>query len=194
MPYVLKKGNHYCFKDADNTINKVPNVKSATMFANEKHAQAMLLKCSKKLKGFEIVDLDTIDCDEKSNTVDKSKQIKEKRKSFNTKERIFIYNRNKGKCAICGEFVPFDEFTVDHIIPLSKGGTNKLNNLQCTCKTCNLVKQDILPKDLMDKLTQIVFYQMQINYKNSYWKEMKKIHKKYIRYRIRKATSIFNKR
>ena len=95
MPYVLKKGNHYCFKDADNTINKVPNVKSATMFANEKHAQSMLLKCSKKLKGFEIVDLDTIDCDEKSNTVDKSKQTKEKRKSFNTPLE-FLFSVGRG--------------------------------------------------------------------------------------------------
>ena len=189
MPYVLRKDNSYCYIDVKNTIHKVDDVKDATLFNTEKHARQILGKCTKKLKGFKVVDLN-----DDENTVEETKPVKEKRRRFTANKRVVIYNKNKGKCAICGDFVPFDEFTVDHIIPLAKGGTNKLNNLQCTCKTCNLIKQDILPKDLMDKLTQIVFYQMQINYKNSYWKEMKKIRKKYVRYRIRRVTNIFKKR
>ena len=45
------------------------------------------------------------------------------------------------------------------IISLAKGGTNEMSNLQCACKVCNTIKQDILPQDLMDKLTEIVLYQ-----------------------------------
>ena len=41
----------------------------------------------------------------------------------------------------CGEV---NNLTVDHILPLSKGGTDELNNLQFLCKTHNSAKGDRL--------------------------------------------------
>ena len=41
------------------------------------------------------------------------------------------------KCAICGEKKPL---TKDHIIPLSKGGTNSIDNIQPLCRNCNSKK------------------------------------------------------
>ena len=82
------------------------------------------------------------------------------RKSFTAQERAAVYNKTEGHCAICGEFVPYTDFTVDHIIPLAKGGNNDLSNLQCACSVCNRIKQDILPEDLMKKLTRIMVYQV----------------------------------
>jgi len=41
-------------------------------------------------------------------------------------------------CVVCGK--PSD--TVDHIVPLSKGGSNELNNLQPMCRSCNSKKSD----------------------------------------------------
>ena len=82
------------------------------------------------------------------------------RKCFTTQERAAVYNKTEGHCAICGEFVPYTDVTVDHIIPLAKGGSNDLSNLQCSCGVCNRIKQDILPEDLMKKLTGIMIYQV----------------------------------
>ena len=38
------------------------------------------------------------------------------------------------KCVSCGESKPL---TVDHIVPLSKGGTNDIENIQPLCLSCN---------------------------------------------------------
>lgn len=38
------------------------------------------------------------------------------------------------KCLACGEIKPL---TVDHIVPISKGGTNDIGNIQPLCMECN---------------------------------------------------------
>lgn len=45
-------------------------------------------------------------------------------------------------CGICGMPIEFSECTLDHKIPLSKGGTNKLSNLQLAHLLCNQYKAD----------------------------------------------------
>jgi len=43
------------------------------------------------------------------------------------------------KCVKCGQQVPL---TVDHVIPLSKGGRNSIDNIQPLCLPCNSGKKD----------------------------------------------------
>lgn len=52
--------------------------------------------------------------------------------------REFIFNRDK-KCLRCGSV---NKLTIDHIIPITKGGVNKLSNLQALCKSCNSIKSN----------------------------------------------------
>lgn len=158
MSYILQKGTYYCVIDNKNAIQKTQDINAATRFPSSAKAHDRLHKATKKLKGFQVVNVD--------------EPTKVKRKQFTTTERTIIYNKNKGRCAICGRFVPYDEFTVDHIIPLAKGGTNELHNLQCACKVCNLIKQDILPEDLMDKLSEIMLYQARKTNNYDLWKKM----------------------
>lgn len=169
MAYILKNGQNYCYVNSNNAVLKTQDVQLATRFKNAESAEEKLRKASRKLSGFKVINTD--------NGEEESVNSKVKRKNFTQSERVKVYNKNRGRCAICGKFVPYDEFTVDHIIPLAKGGTNKPENLQCTCKTCNLIKQDILPEDLMEKLIQIVLYQMKIHYDKSVWNRINRIRK-----------------
>lgn len=52
---------------------------------------------------------------------------------------VSIYNLQAGKCAYCRKSLRAD-CHVDHILALSKGGTNDRQNLQLTCGKCNRSK------------------------------------------------------
>ncbi len=51
--------------------------------------------------------------------------------------RLEILSRDDYKCKICGRSNKEVSLHVDHIKPLSKGGTNDFDNLQTLCKDCN---------------------------------------------------------
>lgn len=51
-----------------------------------------------------------------------------------------IMEFQKGKCACCLKSIK-NSYQVDHIIPLSKGGSNSKYNLQLLCAPCNLFKR-----------------------------------------------------
>ena len=56
--------------------------------------------------------------------------------------RKFLYGEQGGICNGCGMHFQIQNFTVDHIIPRSMGGTDHLENLQLLCGNCNSIKGD----------------------------------------------------
>ena len=54
--------------------------------------------------------------------------------------RHTLYGQQEGRCGGCRHHFPFQNFTVDHIVPRAKGGTDHLDNLQLLCNHCNSVK------------------------------------------------------
>lgn len=51
-----------------------------------------------------------------------------------------IIKRDKHICQYCGKYLGKKEYTVDHIVPRSKGGKNTWENLVTSCKKCNFKK------------------------------------------------------
>lgn len=45
--------------------------------------------------------------------------------------------RDQGRCGICGESVPGDQESLDHIVPLALGGTHEPANVQLAHRVCN---------------------------------------------------------
>lgn len=48
-----------------------------------------------------------------------------------------VFERDGKICARCGST---ENLQIDHVYPVSRGGTNELDNLQVLCGTCNLKK------------------------------------------------------
>lgn len=62
------------------------------------------------------------------------------------KFKIQLLWKNGKRCGICGKKIRrVDELTVDHIVPLAKGGGNVIENCQLAHQKCNAEKGNILP-------------------------------------------------
>ncbi len=55
----------------------------------------------------------------------------------------------KGKCACCRVDLRNVAFHIDHVMPISRGGSNTDDNTQLLCKDCNLSKHAKHPVDFM---------------------------------------------
>ncbi len=61
----------------------------------------------------------------------------------------------KGVCGYCGRSVPPKELTMDHIVPLARGGKSTKGNVAPACKTCNTAKKHLLPMEWDQYLNKI---------------------------------------
>lgn len=55
--------------------------------------------------------------------------------------RKYVYSRDKNQCQSCGKKLTETTLNIDHIIPLAKGGSNDISNLQTLCRDCNQEKK-----------------------------------------------------
>ena len=64
------------------------------------------------------------------------------------KTRWWQQRKASGICHYCGQHVGIKNLTMDHIIPLSRGGRSSKGNLVPCCKECNTRKKSNLPPEL----------------------------------------------
>lgn len=78
---------------------------------------------------------------------------KERQKARDLRRTQWWRNRiAAGLCHYCGRGFPAAELTLDHIVPLVRGGRSTRGNCVPACKECNTRKRDLLPTEWQDYL------------------------------------------
>lgn len=69
-----------------------------------------------------------------------------KRPAIPPRTRLDVYRRDGWSCRFCGEHLPVSRMTIDHLIPLSRGGhPTDRRNLVAACASCNQRKGNRTP-------------------------------------------------
>jgi 5-methylcytosine-specific restriction endonuclease McrA len=58
-----------------------------------------------------------------------------------------IFARDENRCQYCGEGFPSSELSLDHVLPLSRGGLTNWENVVCACTHCNKRKGGRTPAE-----------------------------------------------
>ena len=75
-----------------------------------------------------------------------SHKQKRKRQFISKGIRHEVFQRDNYRCLECGATPDISPLEIDHIIPVSRGGTDEMSNLQTLCYTCNREKSDLIFK------------------------------------------------
>jgi len=101
-------------------------------------------------------------------------QRREGSKLFSTQEINFSIDDflfkigNKPKCYLSGELINLFEtksYSIDHIIPASKGGKNTIENAGLISSSINKMKSDITVEEFLEKCIQVLEYNGYVVYK-----------------------------
>lgn len=69
--------------------------------------------------------------------------------SYTSQQLQEQFQRQKGKCYYCKKKLA-QGWHADHVTPLSKGGSNTIENIVIACQTCNLHKSAKLPHEWLE--------------------------------------------
>ena len=65
--------------------------------------------------------------------------------------RSYVFHRDGAKCRYCGD-AKAERYELDHIVPRSRGGANRVSNLVVSCQDCNIAKGNMSVEEfLQDK-------------------------------------------
>ncbi len=70
------------------------------------------------------------------------RKARKKRGTYSGPSKKDLYERHGGRCHWCKSDLPasFSDWHMDHVIPLSRGGTDSPENVVASCRKCNAIK------------------------------------------------------
>ena len=89
--------------------------------------------------------------------VTSEENIKKEKEKARKLRRTHWWERKiqKGVCYYCNRMVGREELTMDHLVPLSRGGKSKKGNVVPACKECNNKKKYLLPVEWEEYLNSL---------------------------------------
>lgn len=141
---------------SDECTKKINNAKHYKRSLQKKVIVARSCKCCGKLFVSEYSDKKRIFCSSGCSISYSRRVGKAKRRAVERAieadniDPFEVFHRDKWICRLCGikthrsKRGSYDDKApeLDHIIPLSKGGKHKYDNVQCACRKCNQTKGD----------------------------------------------------
>jgi|LSQX01.3.fsa_nt_gb 5-methylcytosine-specific restriction protein A len=101
-------------------------------------------------------DSDHLELDGFFETVDDDQVRREKAKARELRKSQWWKNEiARGVCHYCGRRVPPRELTLDHIVPLIRGGLTRKGNVVPCCKECNNNKKYMLPVEWAEHMSRL---------------------------------------
>lgn len=70
-------------------------------------------------------------------------------------KRWLLAGRPWVECHYCGEHLALRTMTLDHVIPVARGGKNRIDNFVPACVRCNRMKSDIPYRDFLTQAQRI---------------------------------------
>lgn len=97
------------------------------------------------------------------NSAGKDKRLRKIKRALVDKDisLIKLYKRDNGRCYLCGNVCDWEDYTIDngnfiagnhypsidHVVPLSRGGKHAWDNVKLACRLCNSLKSDdVIPR------------------------------------------------
>lgn len=141
---------------SDYCRKKLNSIKQFKRDSQKKLIVARSCKCCRKLFVSEYMDKKKIFCSSICSISYGRRVGKAKRRAVERAieaesiDPFKVFDRDKWTCRLCGikthksKRGSYDDRApeLDHIIPLSKGGKHKYDNVQCACRKCNQTKGD----------------------------------------------------
>jgi 5-methylcytosine-specific restriction endonuclease McrA len=92
--------------------------------------------------------------------------------------RILEEKKVAQHCFYCGKKMKERNKTIDHIVPIKKGGSNCFSNLAICCSRCNSIKGGYTIQELIDQLYKRYKFadeteQIKLNKQIENWKNIK---------------------
>ena len=153
--YILFNGTYYFAVNEQKKTVKTMDINEAYIFNSPADAKHERQRRSKKLNGFHRYVFFS------DGKIVKMKNRANERKQFSYEKRKEIFEKGNCKCYLCGKDLDFARFTVDHVHPFVKGGSNDISNLLPCCESCNLLKSNLFKSDFYNKMAEIIMYQME---------------------------------
>jgi len=102
------------------------------------------------------------------------------RKLISLPDRFKILARDNFRCVYCGATAQASQLHIDHVIPRSKGGDDKLENYVVACFACNVGKRDAVLSEIMGR-TEYINDEWRVTYDgmegivHGYWIERERL-------------------